>query len=73
LLEKLPDLFEVELLKSRLSPTDRAVLAQVARGFKEAVESSGLPRGGRSEGVLLKAVDFLVGRCRLKVDPAFIA
>jgi len=43
LCEDLPDVFREELLKRWLDPTDRALLARVARGFKAAVVASGLP------------------------------
>jgi len=42
LCEDLPELFAEEVLK-RLNPTDIALLARVARGFKAAVVASGLP------------------------------
>ena len=44
LLEDLPELFEEEVLKQRLNPTDRALFARVARGCKAAVVTSGLER-----------------------------
>ena len=43
LLEELPDLFVVEVIK-RLDPTDRTMLAQVGRPWLAAVLASGLPR-----------------------------
>jgi len=62
LLRNLSGLFKEEVLKRRLSPSDRAVLAQVGRDYRAALESSGLPIAGRSHRVPLRAVDFLVGR-----------
>jgi len=58
LLEDPPELFEEEVLKNKLSPSDRAVFSQVSRGCRAAVVSSRLPLAGRSEGVPLLAVDF---------------
>ena len=59
LLEDLREVFEKEVLKERLDPTDLAVLAQVGRACLAAVVSSGLPRAGKSEGVPLMLKDFL--------------
>jgi len=56
-MEDLPELFEKELLKKCLDPTDRALLARVARGFKAAVVASGLPLVRPQ----LKLKDFLDG------------
>ena len=49
-----------EVLKS-LDPTSRTLLRRVNRGFREAVDASGLPHaGGAAAGdVRLKMVDFL--------------
>ena len=56
LCENLPGLFEEEVLKRWLDPTDRALLARVARGFKAAVLASGLPQ---ARPVRLRVKDFV--------------
>jgi len=49
LLESLPEVFEEEILKQRLDPTDRAMFARVSRGCKAAVVASGLAIAGATE------------------------
>jgi len=46
LLEALPEVFEEEVLKLRLDPTDLAMFAQASRGCKAAVVASGLVTAG---------------------------
>jgi len=62
---ELRDVFLAEVLP-RLDPAACAVVAQVGRPWLAAVVASGLPRAGKSEGVPLRAVEFLgsVGRVR---------
>jgi hypothetical protein len=69
LLEELRDVFAAEVLPLLL-PADLAVLAQVGAPWLAAVLASGLPRAGKSEGVPLRAVEFLgsVGRV-VQVEP----
>jgi hypothetical protein len=57
LLEKLPEVFERVVLP-RVSPADRAVLAQVGPPWLAVVLASGLPRAGKTEGVPLKIKEF---------------
>jgi len=65
LLVEYPALFEAEVL-SRLSPTDRAVLAQVDRAARDAVRlSADIACAGRTVGVKLKLVDFVQSAGRL--------
>ena len=45
-LRHLGQIFEEEVLKRRLNPTDRALFARVGRGCKAAVEASGLGQAG---------------------------
>ena len=50
LLEKLPDLFDAEVLR-RLDPADRAFFAQVSHGCREAMIASELPCAGTRVGL----------------------
>jgi len=64
-LVEFPALFEAEVL-SRMSPTDRAVLAQVDRAGRDAVRLPvDLACAGRTVGVKLKLVDFVQSAGRL--------
>jgi hypothetical protein len=59
MLKEYPDVFEREVLKKRLDPTDCALLARACYKCGEAVASAGVVRAG-SPGLTFKVKDFVV-------------
>ena len=65
LLDDLSELFEAEVLKQWLNPTDLALLARVGRGCRDAVRSSGMPIAGVKGGACPLEVKDFVGSLEL--------
>ena len=65
LLDDLSEVFEAEVLKTWLNPTDLALLARVGRGCRDAVRSSGMPIAGVKGGAFPLDVKDFVGSVEL--------